>query len=87
MHDENGIRRFALWIFFRFPQCPIMQTQLPQRLAGSKFEIANRVIAFLRRRIIGGRCEIRGQDGEEKWEDSDCWIHLNDSVGARLGFV
>ena len=63
MHDENCIRRFALRIFLRFSERPIMETQLRQCFARSKFEIANRVIALSRRRIIGGRCETRCQDG------------------------
>ena len=33
VHDENCIRRFALRIFLRFSQRPVMQTQLRQCFA------------------------------------------------------
>jgi hypothetical protein len=62
VHDENCIRRFALRIFLRFSERPVMETQLWQCFPRSKLEIANRVIALSRRRIIGGRCETRCQD-------------------------
>ena len=72
VHDQNGVGRFALRIFLRFSQCPVMEPQLRQGFAGCEFEIANREIAFGRRRIIGGRRDTRGQDRQEKCEDSDC---------------
>ena len=64
-----------------------METQLRQYFARGKWEIANCVVTLGRRWIIGGGCETRGQDGQEKCKDSDCWIHVNGSVAARLGFV
>ena len=33
VHDQHGVRRFALRIFLRFPQRPVMKTQLRQRFA------------------------------------------------------
>ena len=43
-----------------------METQLRQCFARGKFEIANRVIAFCRRRIIGGRRETRGRECDKR---------------------
>ena len=62
VHDQNGIGRFALRIFLRFSQRPIMDAQLRQCFAGLKFEIANREIAFGRRGIICGGRDTRGQN-------------------------
>ena len=47
----------------------------------------NRKVALSRRRIIAARREARDQDGQQNYEDSEYWIHLNDFVGVRLGFV
>src|SRR6266567_8725984 len=41
VHDENCVHRFALRIFLWFPDGPIMQMQLWQRLARRKFKIVD----------------------------------------------
>ena len=64
-----------------------MEAQLRQGFTRGEFEVANRIIAFRRRRIIGAQHEPRGQGAQEKREDSDCWAHVNDFVAVRLGFV
>src|SRR4029077_1449824 len=76
MHDENGIRCFALCILVLFSQRPVMEAHLWRRFARGKLEVANRVVAFRRRRVIGGRREMGGENGQEKCKDSDCWIHV-----------
>ena len=60
VHDENRIGGFTFRIFLRLPERPVMEAQLRQCFAGSKFEIADRKVAFCRRGIIGGaqqRCD------------------------------
>ena len=64
-----------------------MNTQLRQRFPRRKFEIANRIVALSRRRVIAREAETCGQEGQENSEDSDCWIHANDLAAVRLGFV
>ena len=87
VHDQNRIGRFALRIFLRFSERPIMDAQLRQCFAGLKFEIGNREIAFGRRGIICGGRDTRNQDRWENYEDSDYSIHVNDYAVVRLGFV
>ena len=86
MHDENCIRRFALRIFLRIPDGPIMETQLRQRLTRRKFEIADRVIALDRRWILGGEREARGEDQQERWKNGAGWNHVS-GIAVQLGFV
>jgi hypothetical protein len=45
------------------------------------------VIALRRRWIIGGRYKTRGQDGQQKCENSGYWIHVNVFVAVQLGFA
>ena len=87
VHNENRVARFALRVLLRFSQRPIMETQLWQCFAPRKFEIANRIVALGGGRIVGGGPETRRQDGQEKCEDSERWIHVNDFVAVRPGFV
>ena len=68
MHDEDCIRRFALCIFFRLSDGPVMETQLWQRLARCKFKIPNREIAFRRGGIVRREHVARGDDPKNKCE-------------------
>ena len=52
VRDQNGVAHIPFRILVDLPERPIMNPQLRQRLAGSELEVANRVIAFRRRRII-----------------------------------
>jgi hypothetical protein len=87
VHDENCISRFALSIFLRFSERPVMNPQPRQCFAGLKFAIPNGIIALGGRRIIGRELETGGQYGQEQCEDSDCWNHINDFAAVGLGFV
>ena len=61
VHDQNCIGRFALRIFLRFAERPVVDAQLRQRFARLKFKIRNRVIAFSRWGIIASRRDTRSQ--------------------------
>ena len=54
MRDQHCVSHIALRVFVDLAQRSIMNPQLGQRFAGRELEIANDVIAFRRRRIIGG---------------------------------
>src|SRR6266550_1586102 len=67
VHDQYGVARLALRVLLRFPERPIVQPQLWQRLARGELEIANSKIAFRRRRIIGGpQCAGQCEQGDER---------------------
>ncbi len=53
MRDQHRVAHGALLILHRFANGPVMDLQFRQRLARSELEIADDVIAFRRRRIIG----------------------------------
>ena len=53
VHDKHGITGLALRIALGFPERPIMNPQFWQRLTRGELKIANRVIVFPRRWIIG----------------------------------
>jgi hypothetical protein len=53
VHDQNGIRNFALRLFIDPAESAVMNSQLRQSFTGSEFEILDRVIAFSRRRVVG----------------------------------
>src|ERR1700693_6136224 len=71
VHDENRVGRLAVRIFLNLAERAVMNFQFRQRFAGPEFEVANRVIAFSWRRIIGGLCSIAsGDTNKEDGENS-----------------
>ncbi len=53
--DQDSVGNFAGSVFVDLAERPIMNFQLGQGFAGSEFEIANRVVAFGRRKTSGGK--------------------------------
>ena len=51
VHDQHGVREFALDVI-AFAERSVMNSQLGQALSRREFEIVDRVIALVRRRII-----------------------------------
>ena len=70
MHDENGIARLALIVFVDLAERSIMDSQFGRSLTGRELKIADRVIGFDWRRIIGGARRVGRCDTEKAGDEN-----------------
>ena len=71
VHDEHGIAHDALGVALWLAEHVVMESQLRQRFARAKLEIAQNNIALARRRILGG--VAYRPTGEQTRSEKECF--------------